>query len=115
MVPITPGMIFLSRTLPTLGLALIALLGVRILLVTTLHIRISIPAIIAGLSILLPVIVLVHHGLNLMSERRRARNMGARIVPKVVGKLPGNLDILIRMVHNVRNGYPGESSNDYIR
>ncbi|KAK7046124.1 hypothetical protein VNI00_007127 [Paramarasmius palmivorus] len=43
-----------------------------------------------------------------INERRAAYVLGARVVPKVHGKLPGNLDILRQMMHNWRAGYPGK-------
>lgn len=108
---LTPGIVFLSRALLTLALPLTVILGVRIVLADTLNITIPIPALLAGFSVLLPIALSVRHGLSLMSEKRRAAKMGARIAPKVVGKWPGNLDKLIQIVKNVRYGYPGESLN----
>jgi len=41
-------------------------------------------------------------------QRRRAAAIGARIVPRVNGKWPGNVDILIRLLDNWRLGYPSD-------
>jgi len=39
--------------------------------------------------------------------RRRAYALGARVAPRVRGKLPGNVDVLKTAVDSWRFGYPG--------
>lgn len=41
-------------------------------------------------------------------ERRRARRVHARPIPRVVGKWPGNIDVIIRMMKQFKTSYPGE-------
>jgi hypothetical protein len=36
---------------------------------------------------------------------REARRLGARPVPRIVGKWPGNIDILLRFVTELKSGY----------
>lgn len=38
-------------------------------------------------------------------QRREARSLGARPIPQVIGKWPGNLDILLRMIIAFRTSY----------
>ena len=42
-----------------------------------------------------------------IQHARHAKSLGARLVPKLKGKLPGNLDILRKLMHAERYGYPG--------
>ncbi|CAE6433878.1 unnamed protein product, partial [Rhizoctonia solani] len=39
---------------------------------------------------------------------REAKRLGARIVPKVKGKWPGNIDLLIKLVGSLQSGYVAE-------
>jgi hypothetical protein len=55
-----------------------------------------------------PVYATIRVLLKDINERRAAYVLGARVVPKVHGKLPGNLDVLRQMMHNWRAGYPGK-------
>lgn len=38
-------------------------------------------------------------------NRRRAKQLGAREIPCIVGRLPGNLDIMFGMVKSFQQGY----------
>ena len=41
------------------------------------------------------------------THRREAKAMGARLVPKDHGRLPGNLDRILEMMKYWHRGYPG--------
>jgi len=43
-------------------------------------------------------------------QRRRAAALGARLVPRVEGRWPGNIDVLIDAIEKMRNSYPGRTS-----
>lgn len=43
--------------------------------------------------------------------RQRASAFGARLPPRVRGRLPGNIDVLKRLLDSWRYGYPGSLSN----
>jgi len=43
-------------------------------------------------------------------QRRRAAALGARLVSRVAGRWPGNIDVLLDAVNKMRNSYPGETS-----
>lgn len=79
--------IFRAIVLPPLTLSLLARL---------LHLRFgywSLPAYL--LSILLAAIAKVQH--TQLVQRREAEQLGARPIPCVVGKWPGNIDVMLRM------------------
>ena len=38
-------------------------------------------------------------------QRREAKQFGARLIPKVVGKWPGNIDVLLKLKKGLTNGY----------
>ncbi|CAE6540278.1 unnamed protein product [Rhizoctonia solani] len=41
-------------------------------------------------------------------RNREAKRLGARVVPKVKGKWPGNIDLMVKMVKSTRTGYVAE-------
>ena len=41
----------------------------------------------------------------LLLQRQQARRLGAALIPCVVGKLPGNIDILFRMMCDFKSSY----------
>jgi len=41
-----------------------------------------------------------------MVQRREAKQLGARLIPRVVGKWPGNIDVMLKLKKGLRsNGY----------
>ena len=71
---------------------------------------ISLPAwtVVAGAVIAAPVLGRLYIVYRNYSRRRRAAQLGARLVPKCQGKAPGNLDILKISLDSIAFGYPGE-------
>ncbi|KAG7088514.1 hypothetical protein E1B28_012498 [Marasmius oreades] len=65
-------------------------------------------AFVAFALLCLPALLLVHIVLREARQRFEAYKMGARLVPRVVGNWPGNLDIVIAMYKNFKYGYPGD-------
>jgi hypothetical protein len=43
-----------------------------------------------------------------LQQSREARSLNARQVPRVVGKWPGNFDILLRMIRAFKTSYVGD-------
>ncbi|KIM44015.1 hypothetical protein M413DRAFT_67983 [Hebeloma cylindrosporum] len=43
--------------------------------------------------------------LSQAKQDREARSLGARSIPRVVGKWPGNIDVLLRMMHAFKTSY----------
>ncbi|KAJ1300310.1 hypothetical protein OPQ81_005132 [Rhizoctonia solani] len=41
-------------------------------------------------------------------REREAKRLGARVVPKVKGKWPGNVDVMLRLVRSIHGGYVAE-------
>ncbi|KAG1763959.1 cytochrome P450 [Suillus occidentalis] len=50
-----------------------------------------------------------------MSQQRRAKRLGARLIPRVKGKWPGNLDKVVAMVIKSENEYLGQPIDDEIK
>ncbi|KAG2139815.1 cytochrome P450, partial [Suillus bovinus] len=48
-------------------------------------------------------------------QQRKANRLGARLVPRIQGKLPGNLDKVVKMVLRNENEYLGQSIEDEIK
>jgi hypothetical protein len=36
---------------------------------------------------------------------REARKLGAQLIPRVVGRWPGNVDVLLRILHSTKSGH----------
>ncbi|KAG2056638.1 cytochrome P450 [Suillus hirtellus] len=50
-----------------------------------------------------------------ISQKRKANRLGARLVPRIHGKLPGNLDKVVKMVLKNENEYLGRPIEDEIK
>lgn len=55
------------------------------------------------LSILLAAIVRVQY--TQLVQRREAKQLGARLIPRVVGKWPGNIDVMLKMRKSFASSY----------
>ncbi|KAF8598665.1 cytochrome P450 monooxygenase CYP63 [Ceratobasidium sp. AG-I] len=63
----------------------------------------------AGLYVLaVPTFWSIRNVFRTMLRKREADRMGARMIPCVKGKWPGNIDILFRMVKSLNGGYVAE-------
>lgn len=61
----------------------------------------------------IPVVVVVRLVWDEINHRRRAAALGARMVPRIKGFWPGNLDVLIHAVDKIRNSYPGKTRSSF--
>ncbi|KAJ7053504.1 cytochrome P450 [Mycena amicta] len=105
---VTPGVEFLANfTLHVLSKPV--LLAVAVHYVSQ---RLDVPlplwatALLAGANI--PVYAMYSVWISDRRQRREAESMGARMVPTIKGKLPGNLDIMQMMIRNRIHGYLGD-------
>ncbi|KAI0076688.1 cytochrome P450 [Panus rudis PR-1116 ss-1] len=71
---------------------------------SVLHVRLGLLTIPAYVSFIV-VAAAVRNRHDLHQQRRQALQRGARMVPVVVGKWPGNLDVLLRMKREVKSRY----------
>ncbi|KAJ6571580.1 cytochrome P450 monooxygenase CYP63 [Mycena capillaripes] len=80
---------------PLLSLAVIcAVLGFRVDVFTAMAAILTIPLTISARSYM-----------SLQAQNRAARNLGSRVIPRVQGKWPGNLDVALRIVKSFEEGY----------
>lgn len=107
MAPLTPGVIFLSRAFTSLLLPCLVTAAVRFILDN--HFGILIPKrVVFGANVLaMPIVATIRLTWVQIKKQRRAATLGARLVPKVPGKWPANLDVLVQVI-NVRHGYLSE-------
>ncbi|OAX37328.1 cytochrome P450, partial [Rhizopogon vinicolor AM-OR11-026] len=102
---ITPGIDFLGRTVLCAG---------SLYLVTISFARftsaLSFPPwiLLLGASISLPIAFALRVLYVDLIHCRQATRMGARLAPLVKGKQFGNIDFMLNMVEQVKNGYPGD-------
>lgn len=104
---LTPGVVFISRTLGFLGIFSVGAVTSRHLLEQ--YASISVPTwLFLTISVTsLPGIITCRILYKDWRDRREAARLGARLAPKMKGKWIGNLDILRDMVNNFWTGYPG--------
>ncbi|KAF8957214.1 cytochrome P450 monooxygenase pc-3 [Flammula alnicola] len=114
MVLVTPGVAFLAR-----GLALLTVLfgfftTATTVIATWFGYEIPFWMVKAGFAIGVPAVSVIYVLAKKLLDTRQAYSMGARIVPEVRGKLPGNLDIVQVMMENLKTGYPGDGLDDLL-
>jgi len=108
---LTPGAIFLTRALISLLLPSVVIVGIRSILKTQFDIFVPTWALITGSALSIPVVIITRLVWDEIYQRRRAAALGARLVPRVVGRWPGNIDVLIYMIDKVRESYPGKTNS----
>lgn len=109
MAVLTPGLIFLSRRL--LSIVCLSALIVSARLVLNAYLGLSIPpwAYAALTTLCIPLALVTRVLSNEMHHRRRALALGARMVPRVIGRSFGNFDLLKAVFKQSQDGYPGKN------
>lgn len=107
MLPLTPGLRYLSGA--ALSFAVPVICGVAVQLLSNKALDILIPTwiVIFGSLVIVPAEAGIRVFLTEWRDRREAAALGAQIVPKVRGKLPGNLDVVRKVKEAWKAGYPG--------
>lgn len=106
---IPPGITFLTRGLIALLLPCGAIATLKFILYNYYNIFIPTWALISGIAIGLPIVLTIRVQIVDMKHRRRAAVLGARVVPCVKGKWPGNIDEFRKFFTSIKEGYPGRS------
>lgn len=107
MIPSTPGLRYLASAAQHCAIPVIWAVAIRLLLSRVLDVHISIWKITFGSLVILPVGEVARVLLKERSDRRDAAAMGAQTVPKVRGKLFGNLDVIRKVKKAWMTEYPG--------
>jgi hypothetical protein len=107
MSPLTPGVIFLSRTFVSLLLPGLVTAAVRFILDNHFYILIPKRVVFGATVLAMPIVTTIRLTWVQIRKQRRAAALGARLVPTVPGKRPGNFDVLAQVM-NVRHGYLSE-------
>jgi hypothetical protein len=110
MAVLTPGAIFLARGFLSLLFPCIVIAGVRFLLHTQFDVFIPTWVLVTGSLLSVPVVIVARIAWDEVYQRHRAAVLGARLVPRLVGRWPGNIDVLIDVIDKVINSYPGEAT-----
>ncbi|KAJ6586571.1 cytochrome P450 [Mycena sp. CBHHK59/15] len=107
---ISPGVKFVAR--PIVGFAFLLASGHLVLTVANISIgpRLLVLAVVVGI----PTSVALRIWTTLIIAHMRAASMGARLMPTVKGRWPGNLDILADLRRNWNVSYPLEVFRDIL-
>lgn len=107
MVYVTPGVDLLAKGSLILGAFVGTIVTFNSSVVARAGYHIPTWMLLAGTTIAIPVSLTVSVMSRKISNARQATAMGARIVPEAQGTWIGNLDILKKMMENLKFGYPG--------
>lgn len=105
----TPGKLFLIRVLLSLVSFCVILTGGRFGL--NHWFGLVIPTWVVAV---MPLVMVLRIGVREIKKHRRAAALGAICAPKAIGRWPGNVDVLIQMIKDSRDGYPCKTSHTYI-
>lgn len=108
MAVLTPGLVFLSHRL--LSLVCLSVLVASVRLALNAYLGLSTPAwayaVLTALCV--PLALILRIIFDEMHHHRRASVLGARMVPRVVGRSFGNVDLLKTLFKETQDGYPGK-------
>ena len=110
MLPLTPGLRYLAGAALSLAIPAIGGVAIQLLLNRALDARIPTWIVIFGSLVIVPVEGGIRLFLKEWRDRQEAAVMGAQLVPKVRGKLLGNLDVVRKVREAWTTGYPGACS-----
>lgn len=104
---LTPGILLIIQALANLSIPALSVFGSLYVLNYILGISLP-PALTWALVIFAGPIILIVRGLFASLKRKREiRVLGAREVPAIPGKWPGNLDVLFHLLKAFETGYLG--------
>jgi hypothetical protein len=108
MTVLTPGVAFLGRGFACFSMYLSTAYYGTVKIAESQDVSLPTWTVIAGAVVAAPVLGRLYVVYRNYSRRRRAAQLGARLVPKCQGKVPGNLDIMKISLDSIAFGYPGE-------
>ncbi|KAL1745384.1 cytochrome P450 [Schizophyllum fasciatum] len=111
----TPGVVWLARNLLLVSCQA-ALAGAGLHALTSI-LKLNPPAwsLVLTSILSLPALSIASHLVDGIRIRHRAAALGARPMPQVHTKLPGNLEILRQTIRSMKDGYPGDGLNDLVK
>lgn len=106
---LTPGILLIIQALANLSVPALSVFGS--LYVLNYIVRISLPPALKWTLVIFagPIILIVRGLFTSLNRKREMRDLGAREVPAVPGKWPGNLDVLFHLLKAFETGYLGLS------
>ncbi|TEB23871.1 cytochrome P450 monooxygenase pc-1 [Coprinellus micaceus] len=113
MTVLTPGVAFLGRGFACFSMYLSTAYYGIVKIAESQDVSLPTWTVIAGAVVAAPVLGRLYVVYRNYSRRRRAAQLGARLVPKCQGKVPGNLDIMKISLDSIAFGYPGDGLNQF--
>ncbi|KZP21731.1 cytochrome P450 [Athelia psychrophila] len=110
----TPGIVFLAHAFASLLVLCAFITGGRFVLIDHFGLVIPVSRLLTGIALGIPVLLSLKLAFDEIRQRRRAATLGARLVPRVNGYLPGNLDILVKLLNNWKYGYPSDGQTEWM-
>lgn len=107
---VSPGVAYLSRGLLSVVVPAASAVIIVVRLASLKGVRVSpwlMSAVVLGAA---PLGFAAYILADEISQQRKAKRLGARLIPRVKGKWPGNLDKIVTMVMKTENEYLGTTS-----
>lgn len=105
---LTPGVAFLGRGLISLLFPCAVIAGIRLILAIQFDLVVPTWGVVIASILIIPLVLVARYQWVQFHHRRRAAALGARIAPRLQGKWPGNLDILLDAMDKLQNSYIGK-------
>ncbi|KAG2080443.1 cytochrome P450 [Suillus cothurnatus] len=112
---VSPGISYLARSLLSVVVPVASSVVILVRLASLKGVRVSpwlISTVVLGAA---PLVFAAHVLVDGRLQQRKANRLGARLVPRVQGKWPGNLDKLVNMVLTSENEYLGRPFEDEMK
>ncbi|KAF8439739.1 cytochrome P450 [Boletus edulis BED1] len=112
---LTPGMHYIGRCMVSVVFPIVGLFLLLQRLLAYAGIPLSTGGSVALLVAIFLAVLAVYIVSIEISQRRRAAALGARLVPRIQGYLPGNMDMLLHMIGRTETDYIGTALLEQIR
>ncbi|KAH7907492.1 cytochrome P450 [Hygrophoropsis aurantiaca] len=111
----TPGTVYLTRLTVSAFIPCACVIFAVIRLSAFAGLGLPLWFVFALLGVAVPLGFSIHIAFGEAVKRHKAASMGARMIPRVQGKWPGNLDVLIGVIGKIEQRYFGQIINSWVK
>ncbi|PPR04351.1 hypothetical protein CVT24_013203 [Panaeolus cyanescens] len=114
MVVVTPGVDYLTKAFASLGAFVAVVVTANSWVSENTEYQYPTWAVLTGSIVGIPIMFSAMNVYQTLQKKRQAKALGARMIPEAEGSYPGNLDVLQRMMENLKRGYPGDGLDELL-